>query len=138
MDKELLRASLEETVLMTFSRSSGAGGQNVNKVNTKVTASLPLENLQGLDDFERERLKEKLSNRINESNELLIQVQDERSQLKNRQIALERLFLLIEDALKIPKKRRKTRPGRAAREKRLKSKRHNKEKKSLRRPVSLD
>lgn len=136
MDHQLLQNSINTQVVLTFSRSSGSGGQNVNKVNTKVTASLSLDQLQGVTSAEKEQVLSKLSNRINDKGELIIQVQEERSQLRNRERAEERLFELISQAGRIAKKRRPTKPGRAAKERRLNSKRKTKEKKALRKPAS--
>ncbi|MDC7221150.1 MAG: alternative ribosome rescue aminoacyl-tRNA hydrolase ArfB [Spirochaetales bacterium] len=133
MDRDKLKESLEGEVKFTFSRSGGPGGQNVNKVNTKVTAVVSLEVLEGLSSEEKARVLSKLSGRINSRGELFIQVEDERSQMKNRALAVERLFSLICAAVRIPKKRRPTKPGRAAREKRLNAKRKQKEKKESRR-----
>ncbi|MDC7222306.1 MAG: alternative ribosome rescue aminoacyl-tRNA hydrolase ArfB [Spirochaetales bacterium] len=138
MDKQVLRESIERETNFSFSRSGGPGGQNVNKVNTKVTALLDLNRLEGLTEGERLRLGEQLSGRINNRGELHIQVEEERSQGKNRLIALERLENLITSAAVIPKKRRPTRPGKAAREKRLTAKRRQKEKKALRRSSSWE
>ncbi|MBB6478433.1 alternative ribosome rescue aminoacyl-tRNA hydrolase ArfB [Spirochaeta isovalerica] len=126
---------LTENMDLSFSRSGGPGGQNVNKVNTKVTARVDVRAMDFLDERQVVMILLKLNNRINEEGILQIQVSDTRSQIKNREIALARLTALIEGSLHVAKKRRQTRPSRAAREKRLDNKRKISEKKSMRRNV---
>lgn len=118
---------------VSFSRSGGSGGQNVNKVNTKVTARLAIEELDELSDAQRNRIREKLANRINTDDELVIQVQEEREQRRNREIAVRRLTNLIRHAMKRPKPRKPTKPSRGARERRLNEKRRRSETKKARR-----
>ncbi|MDX9826486.1 MAG: alternative ribosome rescue aminoacyl-tRNA hydrolase ArfB [Spirochaetia bacterium] len=122
MDTQEIRNSLLNAVQFDFSRSSGPGGQNVNKLNTKVTARLDLKNVEGLSEAERRRVAEKLINRMDAEGILSIQVQDERSQWANRTRALERLFDLITSAAKRTPPRIPTKPGKAAKERRLASK----------------
>lgn len=126
---------LGEYMSVSFSRSGGPGGQNVNKVNTKVTARIIIDDMDFLTEIQRDLIREKLHNRINEEDELVISVSDTRSQLKNREIALMRLTNLIASSLHVQKKRKKTRPSRAARQKRLDNKRKISEKKIRRRSV---
>lgn len=121
-DKELLHNSIIENASFTFARSGGKGGQNVNKVNTKVHLVLPLQKLAGLSEEEQKLLVLRLKGNINAENELFIDADDERYQEKNRQIALQRIEGKILNAVKIQKKRKKTKPGKAANEKRLLSK----------------
>jgi ribosome-associated protein len=123
MNKELLHESILKNTDMTFARSSGSGGQNVNKVNTKVHAFLKIDDLEGLSFEEKSLVKRRLQNDINSDDFLCIDVQDERFQERNRENALLRLEAKIVGAAYIAKKRRKTKPTKAAREKRLKLKR---------------
>lgn len=95
----------------------------MNKVNTKVFLLMPLELIDGIDGAERLRLREKLSSIINSSDCLYLSVDDERTQELNRKIALSRLEDRIVQALKIARKRKKTRPTKASKERKLKAKR---------------
>jgi ribosome-associated protein len=119
MDKEVFEAWLENEAEMSFSRSSGPGGQNVNKLNTKASLFVPIASARGLSEADRARLEQKLSGKLAEGGVLVIQVQDTRSQLQNREIAVERAIRIIEGALKREKPRRPTKPTRASKERRL-------------------
>jgi ribosome-associated protein len=133
MDPVRLHASIMEFAKLQFSRSGGPGGQNVNKVNSRVEIRIHIDELQGLSDAERQRLKTVLSNRITTQGELVLFVDEERSQLDNRSRAFMRLEQLILSAAKLPKTRKPTIPTRASREQRLVHKKLLSLKKSRRR-----
>jgi len=123
----------------SFSRSGGPGGQNVNKVNTKVLLTLSLDALSDLEDLEIVRIKIQLSGRINSRGELFLQLQEERSQLMNRERAVEKMTDLILGALVLPRKRKKTKPSKAAKRRRLEGKKKLSDKKKNRgRPTISD
>ena len=119
----LLLQSIRTAARADFSRSPGPGGQNVNKVNTKVTLRLCLDSLEGLSDAEAARLRETLASRITGAGELVIAASEERSQRANLDRAYARMEALIANAARLPRQRRPTKPSRAAREERLNSKR---------------
>lgn len=119
-------------------RSGGAGGQHVNKVSSKVALTFDLNNSEALSEEEKERIALKLSNRLTKENLLLLQSDESRSQHKNKEIVIDRFFNILENALKVPKKRKKTKPSKSAVESRLKSKLRTAQKKALRRKNDLE
>jgi len=119
-------------------RSSGAGGQHVNKVSTKIELSFELNTSQALSNKEKERVSLKLGHRLTKENILLLQCDDSRSQHKNKELAIKRFLEIITNALIIPKKRRATKPSRASVEKRLQSKKKAAQKKANRSKPDLD
>jgi ribosome-associated protein len=104
-------------------RSSGAGGQNVNKVSSKVVLTFDLVNSQSLSDEEKTVLSEKLKTKLTSDGILILNCDEDRSQLKNKEIVTKRFLKLIQNALVIPKKRKPTKIPRSVIEKRIKDKR---------------
>ncbi|SNY94908.1 aminoacyl-tRNA hydrolase [Flagellimonas pacifica] len=119
-------------------RSSGAGGQHVNKVSSKVELSFFLQSSEGLTQTEKERLLLKLVSRLNKEGVLILQCDEARSQHKNKQIVIQRFFELMKRALQVPKKRKATKPSKSSIEKRLKSKKKAAEKKVSRKKPDWD
>jgi ribosome-associated protein len=127
-------ASVPESALrLQYSRSSGPGGQNVNKVNTRAQLWVPLAAITGLRESAMHRLRALAGHRLTIANELHIVAETERTQEGNRSAVLDRLRQLIAQAAKEPKRRKKTKPSRGAKERRLKGKKTRSEIKSRRR-----
>src|SRR3954463_15280700 len=119
------------------SRSSGAGGQHVNKTSSRVEIFWNVLESRALDDAQRSRLREKLASRMTSDGSIRVVASDMRSQTRNRELAEERLADLVRRALVIPKKRRPTKPSKASKEARLESKKRHSTKKADRRKPSL-
>lgn len=120
---------------LTFqaTRSSGPGGQNVNKVNTRIILRFNIENSSLLSDYEKQLLIKKLRNQLTSDNEIIISNQESRSQLHNKEAAIDQFYLLLSKALAPVKKRFKTKPTRTSVEKRLSTKKIQATKKANRR-----
>lgn len=116
----------------SFSRSSGPGGQAVNKLSTRVELRLAIQEVVGLSAEQAQRLRAAAGRRTTQDDELVIQAQTFRSQLDNKLASIEILRSLVAAALRKPKRRVKTKPSRAARERRLTAKRARSQTKQLR------
>lgn len=116
------------------SRSGGPGGQGVNTTSSKIELRWNVDESQVLADWQRDLLHERLGNRITDDGVLIIQASEERSQHRNREAARSRLQALVKEAITPRKRRRKTKPSRAAKRRRLEDKRHRGRIKDLRKP----
>lgn len=115
------------------SRSSGAGGQNVNKVETSVTVLWNVESSEFFNDDEKVLIQNKLKNRINAEGFLFLTVSESRTQLMNKNKAIEKILEIVNKSLIVPKKRVATKPSKAQKEKRLDTKKKLSDKKENRR-----
>lgn len=122
---EIPRSEIE----VRTSRSSGAGGQHVNKTSSRVELSWNIALSKALDDDQRQRLLARLASRLSEDGAIRVVASDTRSQLRNREAAEKRLAETIAKALIVPKKRKPTRRPRAANEARLTEKKKHSDKK---------
>ncbi|MEM1338831.1 MAG: alternative ribosome rescue aminoacyl-tRNA hydrolase ArfB [Bacteroidota bacterium] len=130
MDKKIVLGELK----FQAARSSGPGGQHVNKVSSKVVLCFNIEASGGLTTTEKERLVKRLSGRLNKKGLLVLQCDETRSQHKNKGILTKRFLDILQSNLKVPKKRRPTTPSKSAIEKRLQSKKIASKKKANRKP----
>ncbi|RXM47650.1 alternative ribosome rescue aminoacyl-tRNA hydrolase ArfB [Flavobacterium sp. YO12] len=116
-------------------RSSGAGGQNVNKVSSKVVLTFDLEASQVLSDEEKALLKDNLSSRLTSENILILNCDEDRSQIKNKEIVIKRFLEIIKKGLFVPKVRKATKIPKSVIKKRIKDKKSVSEiKKNRKRP----
>lgn len=138
MDFPLFSDSLRRLVEYRFSRSSGPGGQKVNKTSSRVTVSVQPELLEGISDEERRLMGRRLSHRLSGEGVLSVSAQDTRSRLRNQELAAARLEAVLLAALEMPKPRKRSRPPPSAGRNRLAAKRRLGLLKDLRRPPSGD
>ena len=118
-------------------RSGGSGGQNVNKVETMVEGYFKVQDSQLFSLEEKDLIKQKLANKITDEGFLLVKSQTERSQLGNKEEVIRKINTLIKQALIKPKKRKPTKPSKAAKEKRIESKKKHGERKEARKKINL-
>lgn len=130
--EELKQRNFESEFVYSASRSSGPGGQNVNKVNTKVELRLKIHNSSLFSDPEKTLLFGKLKNRINSEGELILVSQAERTMMQNKAAVTEKFFELVSKALTKQKKRRATKPTHSSKIKRLDEKKIRGELKKMR------
>lgn len=119
-------------------RSSGAGGQNVNKVSSKIVLSFSISESEGLEDSQKNLIISKLTSRLTQNNVLILNCDEDRSQLKNKSIAIKRLFQILQNALAIPKERKETSVPKSVIRKRIKDKKNLSATKALRRKNNFD
>lgn len=129
--------SLEKEITFNTSRSGGPGGQHANKTETSVELRFNINDSELLTEEEKGRIQTKLANKLTKDNELIITAESKRSQIRNKEEAIEKFYQILEKALKKPKKRKKTKPSKASKEKRLQEKKKHSEKKSKRKPPSV-
>jgi len=130
--EDVKNRNLENEFIFSTSRSSGPGGQNVNKVSSKVELRFNILHSSSFSESEKELLFRKLKNKINKEGGLLIVSQSERSQILNKQAAIERFYILISKALTIQKYRKATKPTFISKLKRLEEKKNRGSIKKLR------
>ncbi|MHC4510273.1 MAG: alternative ribosome rescue aminoacyl-tRNA hydrolase ArfB [Planctomycetota bacterium] len=127
----------EDELVFKASRSSGPGGQNVNKLNTRVTVFFDVVNCESLSETQKQRILTRLATRADKNGVLRIVSQKFRTQKANRRAAIERLQWLLADALKVRPVRKKTRVPYAAKQRRLEQKRQRSQLKQQRRGENL-
>jgi ribosome-associated protein len=128
----------EREIDFSASRSGGPGGQHVNKTSTRVTLAFDVEGSESLTREQKNKLWARLGNRMTGDGVLKVSSGETRSQFSNREIARKRLAEMIGKALVPPKRRKKTKPSRAAKERRIQRKKKRGMKKKLRQSPSMD
>lgn len=123
---------LNQELSFQAARSSGPGGQNVNKVNSKIILRFNIPDSQLLDESEKDLLMKKWAHKLDSAGNLIIQTQEKRSQVQNKTIAIRKFYEMLNAAFQKRKVRKATRPGKGAIEKRLKAKKIQADKKKYR------
>ncbi len=118
-------------------RSSGAGGQHVNKVSSKVVVFFNLVNSEAFSEDEKEKLTKKLANKLNKEGVIQISCQSSRSQHQNKEEVIQQLLTTLKQGLFVPKKRNPTKPSKLKKQKRLNEKKRLSEKKENRKKFKL-
>ena len=134
METEKIKAEITYKAV----RSSGAGGQNVNKVSSKVVLSFDVQNSQALSEEEKELISEKLASRLTSEKILILNCDEDRSQLKNKEIVTKRALELLKKALLVPKIRKATKIPKAVIRKRIKDKKNTSEVKQSRKTPDFE
>ena len=129
---KLNSAMLNRELDFTASRSEGPGGQNVNKVNSKITLRWDITNSLIISDEEKKQIKDKLSSFITKDGILILSAQDKRSQLQNKEAVMQKLDWLLLKTFEIKKRRKPTKPSKAAKAERIRKKKLLSEKKQWR------
>lgn len=129
---------IKNELLFKATRSSGAGGQHVNKVSSKIELAFDILASNGLSEKEKTMLIDKLTNRITKGSILILTCQETRSQHKNKEIVIQRLFNLLKESLTRKKYRIQTKPTRSSIKKKAENKRKNSLKKALRKKPRID
>jgi ribosome-associated protein len=134
MNKESIYKELQFKAV----RSSGAGGQHVNKVSSKIALFFDLPNSKGLSELEKDILYKSLANKLTKEGILQLTTSESRSQHTNKEKVIKRFFEILENGLIIPKKRKATKPSKASVKKRLDNKQNQSNKKNLRKKPNLE
>ncbi len=134
MNRDVIHTELQFKAV----RSSGAGGQHVNKVSSKVELSFDLVNSNGLSEEEKELLQKNLSTKLTKEGVLQINSSESRSQHRNKELVIQRFFEVISSGLIRPKQRKATKPSKASVQKRLQNKQNQSNKKRLRKKPGIE
>lgn len=133
IERKIKEGVFEPELVFKASRSSGPGGQHVNKTNTRITLVFNVPDSNVLEESEKLVIQEKLANKLDNAGNLIIHSQEKRSQIQNKEIAVRKFYDLMRKAFQKKKIRKASRPGKAAIEQRLKDKKAHAQKKKERR-----